>query len=485
MTDEQRFDHLSFSGHPVLKTPNMDRIFQEGMHCRQAFCNSSLCVPSRINCLTGQYNNRHGGHDFEEAHHIGFDQHSFVEPLKEAGYRIGLVGKNHTYQKEYHEKYFDTWEEYSHHGKLEGRDITEDDIRVRDYLHEDPREEFRGSFGGDRNVILEGLVEGPMPFAEELCPSWRVGEDVCTFLKETQEQPFYLQVSFPDPHWPNVTPEPYYSMIDPESLPDLEAWPLDMGGHPFRLFVQSQVNGYADYSEAERKRILATYYGQIMAIDTALGRILQGLEHNGQLEDTILVFSADHGNFGGRYGLIGKCGHFSDSLLRIPLAIRIPGMASGSTEAIVNMIDIFPTLLDAVGLPPLPTAQGQSFLPVLKGERNEHRTATFSEVGYPAPTIPVPPREEYESYRTRRLATDGPSWFLDHTIVGHALCVREAEWKYTYIPGDLEELYHLPSDPLEVRNLARNPEHQDTRDRLHTKLFDWLLNDSVADRPRL
>jgi len=485
MTDEQRFDHTSFMNHPVLSTPNMDRIFREGIHCRQAFCNSSLCVPSRINCLTGQYNNRHGGHDFEEEHHIGFDQHSFVEPLKEAGYRIGLAGKNHTYQKDYYEYYFDCWEEYNHHGKIRGTHVTEEDIRVREYLQEDPRPEFHGSFGGRNNVIQEGLVEGPMPFPEESCPSWRVGEDVCRFLDETKEDPFYMQVSFPDPHWPNVTPEPYYSLVDPEELPDLEAWPLDMGEHPFRLFVQSQVNGYADYTESERKRILATYYGQIMAIDKAIGLILDRLAANGQLEDTVIVFSADHGNFGGRYGLIGKCGHFSDALLRIPLAIRIPGLPAGKTEAMVNMIDLFPTLLDAIGLPPLPSAQGRSFLPVLREERPEHRSTTFSEVGYPCPTVPIPPRDQYGSYRQQRIAEDGPSWFLDHTVVGHAVCVRETEWKYTYIPGDQEELYYLPSDPFEEHNLARSPEHRSTRDRLHTKLLDWLLNDSVADNPRL
>ena len=366
MVDEHRHDHLSFFGHPLLKTANIDGIFERGTAFTEAYCNSPLCVPSRISYMTGQYNSKHGGHGFEERHHLDLSQHSFIEPLKASGYRIGLAGKNHTFTKAYAEKWFDDWQEYNHHGKLAGN-ITESDIAVRDYLNDEPRPEYRGSFGGKANVIQEGLVPGPMPFGEEQCPTWRVAEDTCRFLEKSKDSPFFMQVNFPDPHWPNVTPEPYYSMFDPDDT-ELEAWPVDLSRHPFKFYVQSQVNGYDGYSEAERKRILATYYGQIMAIDKAIGQILKSLEANGQLDNTIIVYTADHGNFGGRYGLVGKCGVFYDALLRIPLAIQLPGNAAGRTAATVNMVDLGPTLLDAVGLEPLNEMQGKSFLPVLKGE---------------------------------------------------------------------------------------------------------------------
>lgn len=478
VTDEQRHDHLSALGHAFLKTPNMDRLYNEGFIFGNAFCNSPLCVPSRINMMTGQYNMKHGGHGFDEhLHYVAADQPTLVSVLKQAGYRTGLAGKNHTFKAEARDKWFDDWQEYNHHGKQAGN-VTKSDLKVRDYLNDEPRPKHRGAFGGKANVMLEGLIPGPMPFDEKECPSWRVGEDACNFIEQDSEQPFFLQVSFPDPHWPNVAPEPYYSMVDPDALDDLESWPINLESHTFKLFVQSQVNDYAGYSEAERKRILATYYGQIMAIDTATGQILEALERSGQAEDTIIVFTADHGNFGGRYGLVGKCGVFCDALLRVPFSIKVPGVKVGASDAMINLIDLAPTLLDACGIDPLPEAQGRSFLPLLHGETETHRDCTFAEVGLPgSPPAPVP-HDEFADYMERGHAELGPSWFLKHSVEGYATAVREARWKYCFHTGDNEELYDLENDPMETTNLARNPDYAGEKDRLRTKLFEWSLNEA-------
>ncbi len=476
--DELRHDSLGCAGHPVLRTPHLDRLAAGGTRFENAFTVSTLCVPSRVSFFTGQYVHTHCGWGNGPQHHIGLSQAALPQWLKEAGYTTALVGKNHAFQDAYCDRWFDVREEYTHWGKTHG-EIRSSDRDVIDYRQHDTRPEF-ANFGpaGGRALLGEGLIDRPEPFPPEQCFTARIAEDAVGFLDRRAEgdRPFFLHLSFPDPHWPNTVCEPYFSMYPPESLPPLEAWPMNWEGHPFKHFVQSQACGNDRYTEAERRRILATYYGQVTFIDTAVGRVLDRLAALGLEDNTLVVFTADHGNFAGRYGLVGKTGGFMDALLRIPLILRGPGIPARATcQAQVSNIDVLPSLLEKMGLPVPKSVQGRAFIHCLADPRAEHRDAVFAEVGAPRPPPPPIAVERYAAYNRKRTEKDGWFWFCDYASNGRSAAIRTADWKYAFYVGDAEELYDLTRDPYEVRNLAADPAHASRREALKNRLLAWLL----------
>lgn len=486
--DELRHDSLGCTGHPVLRTPHLDRLAAAGTRFANACTVSTLCVPSRASFFTGQYVHTHRGWGNGQSHHIGLHQAALPRWLKEAGYATALVGKNHAFQNDYCDRWFDVREEYSHWNKNHG-DIRDTDRAVADYRLHDPRPEF-AHFGPASGCALlgEGLIDHPEPFPPEQCFTARIAEDALAFLdRQTGSAlPFFLHLSFPDPHWPITVCEPYFSMYPPASLPPLEAWPMDWDGHPFKHFVQSQACGNDRYTEAERRRILATYYGQVSFIDTAVGRVLDRLATLGLEANTLVVFTADHGNFAGRYGLVGKTGGFMDALLRIPLILRGPGIPTGATcRAQVSNIDVVPTVLGLAGLPVPESVQGRAFGHCLADPASGHRDAVFAEVGAPQPPPPPVPRSDYAEHNRRRTEQDGWFWFCDYASHGRSAAIRTAEWKYVFYVGDCEELYDLTHDPCEVRNLAADPAHAARRDELKNRLLAWLLSAPFGSEPGL
>jgi arylsulfatase A-like enzyme len=474
-TDQHRYDLAGFMGHEIVRTPNLDALAADSLVCENAFCTSPLCVPSRTSFFTGNYVHRTGATGNGPDCHIKLDQGCLLDPLRAAGYRLSLVGKNHAFRGDYAEANFDTWEEYQHWGKSAGTNC-EAFPEVKAFRMNETR--FPGvdcSMG-----LMEGLIEGPEPFPQEHCVTSRIADDGIAFIGEGKEDPFCLHLSFPDPHWPNVVCEPYHSMYDPESLPDLPAVEMDWEGHPFAHYVQSLAYGFDKYTELETKRVVAALYGQITFIDTVLGRVFDHLRATGQYDNTLIVFTSDHGDFTGNYNLVAKTKAFYDSLIRIPLAIKLPGGEhAGRVAAQISNIDVMPTVLEALGMESV-SVQGRSFLPVLKGERDEHRKAIFAELG--APKDPPPPmaREDFLKYQEERLREDGIFWFIDYTVNGRAAMIRTEGWKYVYYTGDCEELYHVDADPLELTNLASDPAHRGKRDELHNRLTEWLLTEPLS-----
>lgn len=475
-TDEQRFDTLGCMGNPVIRTPNIDRLAQEGFVFDNAFCVAPLCVPSRVSFFTGQYVHRTHCTDNATEHHIAPGQWSFVESLVHNGYAAGLAGKNHAFQDAYFEQWFCCREEYDHWGKVAG-EITAADAEVRAWRTGQQRTDSSLPDG----MLMEGLIDKPEPFPEKQCPPLRIAEDACGFIDAQYGGPFFLHISFPEPHWPNVVCEPYFSMIDPDGI-ELDGLEVDWKTRPYAHFVQSQSSGFDQYGLRERRRILATYYGQIMAVDTAIGVVLGHLEKRGVRDETIIVFTSDHGDLAGRFGLISKTKAFYEPILRIPLILSLPGMGSGGRiHAQVSNIDVIPTLAEFLGIQAPDRVQGSSFLPVLRGKTDKHREEIFAEIGQPErPPEPIP-YEEYPAYNQRRCETDGVFWFIEYTTLGRAAMVRRDGWKYCFYVGDGEELYCLNDDPLELHNLAGTPEAAQIQEKMRRRLMEWLLTEPVRD----
>lgn len=470
-TDEHRWDVIGAKGHPVVRTPHLDRFYSQGINLERAFTVSPLCVPSRTSFFTGNYPHANQTAYNHEWDHLDVSQCAFFDVLKAQGYCIGLAGKNHTFQDECFEKYFDYREETSHWGKTHGH-ITETDRKVCDYLGHDPRPGNEDAF-----AMLEGLIPGPMPFREEECPTYRIGDDAVNFLEQqSADKPFCLLTMFGDPHWPNVAPEPYYSMYYLDEI-QLEADPMDWEGHPFKHFVQAQAYDWQDFPIEEKKRILATYYAQVTFCDAMIGRVMETLERRGLANNTIVLFTSDHGSWGGRYGMVGKTSGFSEALIRIPACIKIPGLEPRTLNQQISNIDVLPTLFEYAGLEVPSGIQGRSFKRIIDEKSDaSHREAIFAEVNEPVNPPSMIERAEFKSYDAARRERENMFWFSEYIRKGRCIMVRKDGWKYCYYTGDCPELYDLAADPLELKNLAEDPAYASKRNELQCVLIEWQLN---------
>ena len=198
----------------------------------------------------------------------------------------------------------------------------------------------------------------------------------------------------------------------------------------------------------------------------------------GLSKNTLFVFTSDHGDFAGRYGLIGKTKAFYEPLLRVPLIIVLPNeeQVSQSTADISN-IDVMPTIAEVLGMDQPDSVQGRSILGVISGDESTHRRAIFAEVGEPHQPPPPIPVGEYSEYNRRRRDEEGVFWFVEYTTRGRAAMIRKDGWKYCYYTGDTEELYHVDEDPTEISNLVSEDDYTETKEKLKSALLEWLLTE--------
>ncbi|MBF0196150.1 MAG: sulfatase-like hydrolase/transferase [Planctomycetes bacterium] len=464
-TDDQRWDSLGIYGDKVVKTPHIDALAHEGTRFENVFTASPLCVPSRTSFFSGKYPTRTRRYNNSAENHISLGEFSFIEPLKKAGYTIGLSGKNHAFGKKYAKKWFDCFEEFSPWGRY-GGNSTDKAIK-----------KFRSTSGPKSrlgNMLLEGLIDFPEPFKEEECMTARIADEAIRFVEKNQKKPFFLHMSFPAPHWPNIVCEPYFSMykdsLDEISLAAMDD--IDWDTHPFAHYVQSQCTGFDTMSKKDRRKVLAVMYGQITFIDKSVGRLVAALKSLKLYENSVILFTSDQGCFGGQFGLPCKTKGYYESLIRVPFVIKMPGdkKLGRVTPAQVSNIDVMPTLLAYAGVKFQEEIDGQSFLSVLTEKKDSHRSTIYSEVGLPQmPPAPMS-KSEYPAYNKKRSKED-MFWFIEYTTRGRSAMIRQNGWKYCYYNGDIEELYHYKNDPLELDNLATHPDHQDRKAKMKAELF--------------
>ena len=466
-TDDQCWNSLSCYGDPIIKTPNIDALAEEGTMYTNAYTAAVLCTPSRTCFFSGKYASTTKRFYNKTQNYINVNHFSFIEPIKNNGYKIGIAGKNHAFHNDYYKKWFDFVEEYSSWGKIKGT-LTESDKKVR---------EFRQTSGPPSrlgNSLLEGLIDFPEPFKEEECMTSRIADDAITFIEQNKNNPFFLHVSYLAPHFPNVVCEPYFSMYM-DQLKDFELTgmdAIDWDRHPFAHYVQSQASGFDTTSIENRRKILAIMYGQITFVDKSIGRIVEALKKQNLYQNTLIVFTSDQGSFKGLFGLCSKTKGFYDALTRIPLIIKKPGdkELKRVSEAQISNIDVMPTILEYAGIKYNEQIDGKSFIQVMNGKSNEHRSAIFAEVGFPE--LPPKPmqKNEYDEYNKKRSAED-MFWFIEYTTRGRCASIKKDGWKYCYYNGDLEELYHVAADPNEINNLASFPEYSKRKKSLQKELF--------------
>jgi arylsulfatase A-like enzyme len=466
VSDQHRAGLTKRSGYPLDTSPALDRLAERGVSFDRAYCTAPLCVPSRTSMLTGRW---------PEATHVrsndmidgAFYPTHLYKIARENGYKTGLAGKNHTFLKE---QDTDFWRPYELANGWMPPNAPQ------------PYRDFTKWMQGLRaNVALE-----PTPFPLELQYPYRMISDAMEFISAAGEQPFLLQIGFSEPHDPEQVPAPYWDMFPPDKVPDRCAGPEALKHLGYRAQWQygHQEEGFP--MEKNWRRYKSNYLGMLRLIDDQLARLLQFLDEKHLTENTIVIYLADHGDYLMDYGLGRKGVGLPECLTRIPMVWAGAGIkpSKAGASAFVSMVDFMPTLCEAIGVSIPHGVQGRSLWPILQGKdypREEFRSiyatvglgGLFYEASDQVPFfIADGNREQAERAHP---GTAGYDELNKVTQSGLQKMVRMGDWKLIFDMMGNGQLYHLPSDPCELKNLFGYPSSSKEQNELMAELLMWTI----------
>ncbi len=460
MTDQQRWDTLGAYGNDCIQTPNLDLLAAGAALFEHAFVPIPLCIPSRAALFTGRYPSR-GGLGPNSGFPLPVDVPNLAGAFREAGYWTMLVGKDHLFGPDGLARHYDHVVQYDHAGRLphDGGDDQERAVRA------------------DR----QGRFEERFIEREELgvahAPTRRLTSAAIDAVRgaRARGQPFFLWLSYPDPHPPYVVAEPYASLYRGQDLGRPATRPGELDDKPLRQRLSRRLMGAADYTPAEIQRLREIYYGMVSFIDDEVGRFARALETEGIADETIIVFMSDHGDYLGDHGMVRKSPAMYDCLVRIPLFIRWPGHIQPLrvVDTLVESIDLASTLLHLAGLPPLPGDEGTSLVPVLLGQSRKHKDRVFGLYGSVGDAHTEASIHEVDF---NALMTRPHPWMSAVAMRGRMAMVRTLDWKLVYYRGGEGELYELRSDPNELVNRYHDSDCVAIRAELMGSIVDFLLD---------
>ena len=445
-TDQQRYDTIAELGNSVVKTPNLDRLIKQGTAFTHAFAAAPVCMPGRWSLHSGMYTTTHQAYS---NHHEGvIPKTSLPMELKRDGYRTALIGKNHSFL-----------------GKPEFDFISP----TPDYLYD---------------LDVKRMGREPLPGTLEEDPMHRMTDTAMEYISGNipKPKPFFIWLSYFYPHTPFVAPEPYFSMYDTVSIPKpvVEPEGLKKAGKPFRqIFHRENNDRLLAYSEKETLRMKRTYYGMISLVDHEIGRLLDFLEKQGLRENTIIIFTSDHGDYQGDHHMYTKSPAMYDCLIRVPLIFSWPGQVRENkrSEELVSHVDIMPTLLSFTRRSIPNQVQGIDLTSYLRGNYSGTvREVVFAEYGLPGEPFTRQRLEEMlPNYKSNPIDwAEAIPWEANPiSLAGRFRMARSKDWKYVQYPGETDELYNLGNDPNELENLTDNPNYADKKEYLKKKLEDW------------
>ena len=436
--DQHRIDCLGAYGNPDIKTPHVDQLARDGVRYENSFCPFPVCTPSRYSLLSGRY-----VHD-----HRGWNNHSTLAPqiatfpkiLRAAGYRTKAVGKMH-FTPTYLDVGFDElalseqngpgrWDDDYHRylkdlGLVDRNDLED---QLAEYRRDAPLEYWQ-----TQGALVSNLPE------KHHSTTWIAERALETLATWSSDRPSLLMVGFIKPHHPFDPPAPWDSMYDPGRLTLLPGWTPQCFAHDVAFnrgyFPHQQL------TEPSVRRAMAYYYATISQIDHHVGRMIAQLKSKGLYDNTLIVYTADHGEYLGFHHMLLKGNYMYDPLVKVPLIIKWPGgkRAGTVTKQLVSNIDLAPTLCRAAGRPPAPEMHGNDLATNTTGHE---LIFAESRAG----------REVMARSRTRKLILAGPRW--------------------------QNLFFDLERDPLEETNLYDAPEYRADVQRLNKALRAWRTKEA-------
>ncbi|MBL4702382.1 MAG: sulfatase-like hydrolase/transferase [Phycisphaeraceae bacterium] len=451
-TDRQRFDSLGCYGNSWVTTPHLDRMAQQGVRFEQAWCQNPICGPSRASFLTGRYPSTTRLN--RNAQRLPSSERLISRILADNGYVCGLAGKYHLAPSS--QPIADWCEPRGNDGySVFDWSMHPPDVPVSQYTAwlSEHDIQFKREPVRDSKYVTFGMDENTSNTA------W-ITQRAINFLKVSAkiDRPWMFSMNIEDPHDPIDPPrrflEPYLERLDEIPLPEFTPGELDnkpynqrmdhhgvYGGGRMNLKDPSKKGGfaYSAMSDEDHRLIRAGYWAMIDHIDYQVGRVLDALSESGQLENTLVLFMSDHGEMLGDHGIYFQGPYFYEPMMHVPLLFQLPSKleAGMSIPAMMELIDLAPTLLDAAGIAPEPGMQGRSLWPMLLGQTDQ--TVGRESVYF----------EYYDAIPGDRHHPGG------RNITG----VRNDKFALSAVHGSDEgELYDLCKDPGEKNNLWDNPD---------------------------
>ncbi len=452
MTDQQRADAMGCSGGWV-KTPNLDRIAAEGVRFQNAVTNSPVCVPARVSLATGRY--PHNTTVWDNCRQdMSADTPTWMQAIRDAGYKTSVFGKTHLH---HHDGDLRDREHLIHaYGMQHVDEIGGPRASAWLLSHMTERWQEQGLWEAYKEDYAERFANTPwvvrpsaLPLAEYA--DVYVGQQAKRHLAAYQaDEPWFCWVSFGGPHEPWDAPEPYASMYRPEDMPA----PIDSSETLDKKRLDGNLKQKVEAGAAPERlssrdiaAMRANYAGNVTLIDDQIGEILAAIEARGELENTVIAFSSDHGEMNGDHGMIYK-GHFLNGALRVPLLLRTPATASNGTggavtDTLAEWFDIGPTLAELAGANLEHQQFAQSMCPVLENPEVEHRPFAVSEIC----------RE---------------------------IMIMDRRWKCVFNrDGRSYLLFDQENDPDETQNRIDDPGVADVVERMRTQAFEHIVQTQV------
>lgn len=439
---------MGAAGNDVVNTPNLDKMAEGGALFTKAFVNSPVCLPSRMSMFSGKYPSETGALvNFHHGSWLPFEK-SMPWHLRQAGYYLGYVGKNHAFIKKEMSQFDETYEL--------GRE------KCRNYSPFVPPNWHSDMFWPE----------------EDLNPAKNTDNAIDFITRNHGEKPFFLTVSYFDPHPPYMAPAKYtsrYCAAD-MALPEYVD-PAKLGD---RISNQQKALCYDKQTEYEIKETMRYYYASIeWGVDKQVGRILETLEEQGIADNTIIVFTSDHGDFMGEFNMVRKGLFLYDALLHVPMIWYAPGIIDGgqTINDLSQNVDIYPTLMDYANVKTPDDVVGQSLRPLLNGKKKKGTEYVFAAAGYS--DLPEGYWDNPEPYYQPK--SDVPFHSRVEKITWQdeqkTAMVRSAEWKLIVSQTHKPELYFMGDDNVERENLFGKTEHEAVYQELKAEVLkNWAID---------
>lgn len=482
-TDQQRTDTLSCYGSSFTSTPNLDRLGAEGAIFNRAYCANPVCTPARAGIFTGQYLSRHAA--WNVGMNVPEDTVMVSHRLRDVGYRTHYIGKAHfqAHGKAAGDRSVESLQDWQSRypvfgGPFYGFETVELCLGHGDYGVAGHYGAWAMSQASDEELarIRDFRVLGDFQFSGNACDweiplrlhnsVWAADRAIDFLQNHEQNKPFLLSIGFQDPHHPHGVPTEFTDRVRPEDVPlprytegelddkpphfhsahtgALETSPLR---GEYKVGGQGTGHDFRRVTEKDARLGRAYYHTMVRLIDREMGRILACLDNEGLTDNTLIIFTTDHGELLGDHGLWMKGPFHYEELVRIPLLVRWPaGIPAGQrTDALISQVDLVPSILAAVGVDqPHEEMDGLNMLPLMCGDSAQSRDAAIVE------------------------CVDNPGFLRAKSVVTE-------DRKLTFYHGQsFGELYDLRNDPGEIRNLWNDPAYAADKHTLMSRLMDHM-----------
>lgn len=463
-TDQMRGDALGCEN-PAVITPQLDALAEEGTVFKRAYCASPVCTPSRASIFTGRYPHVHGAWNIGVS--LNEEELTLCDHLKSLGYRTVGVGKMHFRQQlksgfvheaeEVHVRDRGRERDGTYYG-FDEHHITEDNM-LGEYLDDVAERAPEAAARLKKDLYRSENAAGDV-WESELAPElhqtrWIADRSIRVIEEHGSDEPLFLWSSFVDPHHPFNPPQAYAKLYEHADIPGPTGDDSDIEGRPEHLRLQKRKGYWPGGGEAHSwdsehmTRLIRNYYAMITFIDEEIGRIRNAWKEKGLDDELLIVFTSDHGELLGDHGLLYKGPWFYEGLTRIPMILRGPGIRKGAvTDALMEHVDIVPTLLELIGQETLPEGiQGLSQRPVASGD-------------------------------TERVRESAMTSYDAHDRGVHAKCLRTDRYKLVIFADEAYgELFDLESDPGERDNRFLDPAYHEIKQQLMEMFIQRLMRD--------